>query len=123
MKVILQLLFAGLVINATFQSGRSYWTFYKMQEEVREEILHGRLATFSDLHRRVIEIGGEHGITMAYDDVEVTHRRYKNDIDVQFAYVDNIAFIPGVYSRPWAYDTMVGTSRTRALIVDEQPRR
>jgi len=123
MKTIIQLVFAGLLINAAFQSGRSYWNFYRLQEEIREEILHARLSTFSELHKRVVELAEDHGITMAYDDVDVSHRRDDNEIDVHYSYVDNIVFIPGVYTSPWPYETMVGTRRMRSLIVDEQPRR
>jgi hypothetical protein len=123
MKTIIQLVFAGLVINACFQSGRSYWNFYKIQEEVREEILHGRLSRFSELHRRVVEIAEARGITMEYENVEVSHRFAPQDIDVQYSYVDNIAFIPKFFIKPWAYETMVGTHRLRALIVDEHQRR
>jgi hypothetical protein len=123
MKTILQLVVAGLIINACFQSGRSYWNFYKIQEEVREEILHGRLSTFSELHRRVVEIGAARGITMEYENVEVSHRFAKQDIDVEYSYVDNIALIPQLYTKQWQYETMVGTHRLRALIVDEHQRR
>ena len=123
MKTILQLVLVGLLINATFQSGRSYWNFYKLQEDIREEILHGRVTTFSELHKRVIEIASEKGITMEYQNVDVSHRRDINDIDVHYSYVDNIAFIPRFYSRSWPYESTVGTNRMRALIVDEEPRR
>ena len=33
MKTIIQLMFAGLIINATFQGGRSYYNFYRIEEE------------------------------------------------------------------------------------------
>ena len=123
MKTIIQLVFAGLIINACFQSGRSYWNFYRIQEEVRAEILHGRVTKISELHRRVIEIADARGITMEYDNVEVSHRQAPQDIDVQYSYVDNIAFIPRVFIKPWEYETMVGTHRLRALIADEHQRR
>jgi hypothetical protein len=123
MKTIIQLVLAGLIVNASFQAGRSYFNFYRIEEEVREEILHGRITKFSELHRRVIEIAEARGITMEYADVEVSHRNAPQDIDVDFSYVDNIAFIPQVFIKPWAYESKVGTHRLRALTVDEQPRR
>jgi hypothetical protein len=123
MKTFIQLVIAALIINATYQVGHSYWTFYKIEEDVREEILHGRFSKFSELHRRVIEIAEERGITMEYADVDVSHRNAPQDIDVHFSYIDNVAFIPQFYIKPWAYESMVGTHRLRALIVDEQPRR
>jgi len=123
MKTIIQLVFAGLVINAAFQGAHSYWNFYRLEEEVREEILHGIQGTFSELHQRVVELAEERGITLAYGDVEVSHRHAPQDIDVSYSYVDNVAFIPRFYIRQWAYESNVGTHRLRALIVDEQPRR
>jgi hypothetical protein len=123
MKTIIQLVLAGLIINACFQSGRSYWNFYRLQDEVREEILHGHLNTFSALHRRVVEIADARGITMEYENVAVSHREAKQDIDVEYSYVDNVALIPKFYIKPWAYETMVGTRRMRALLVDEHQRR
>ena len=123
MKTIIQLVFAALIINATFQGGRSYYNFYRIEEEVREEILHGRISKFSELHRRVVEIAEARGITMEYANVDVSHRNAPQDIDVHFSYIDNIAFIPQFYIKPWAYESTVGTHRLRKLIVDEQPRR
>jgi hypothetical protein len=123
MKTIIQLVLAGLIINALFQSGRSYWNYYKIQEEIREEILHGRVTRFSELHRRVVEIGEARGITMEYENVQVSHRQAPQDIDVEYSYVDNVALIPKFYIKPWAYETMVGTRRMRALLVDEHQRR
>jgi hypothetical protein len=123
MKTIIQLIFAGLILNATFQGGRSYYNFYRIEEEIREEILHGRFSKFSELHRRVIEIAEARGITMEYENVGVSHRNAPQDIDVEYSYVDNIAFIPQFYIKPWAYESTVGTHRLRALVVDEQPRR
>jgi hypothetical protein len=123
MKTIIQLVLAGLIINATFQAGRSYYNFYRIEEEIREEILHGRLSKFSELHRRVIEIADARGIAMEYADVDVSHRNAPQDIDVHFSYIDNVAFIPQLYIKPWAYESMVGTHRLRALVADEQPRR
>ncbi len=122
MKTFIQLVIAGLIINASFQAANSYWNFYRLEEEVREEILHGRQSKFSELHMRVTELAAERGITVEYADVEVSHRHAPQDIDVSFSYIDNIAFIPRFYIRPWAYETSVGTHRLRALIVDERPR-
>ena len=62
MKTFIQLVIAALIINASFQAARSYWNFYRLEEEVREEILHGRQSKFSELHLRVTEIAAERGI-------------------------------------------------------------
>jgi hypothetical protein len=120
MKTFFQLVFAGLVINACFQGASSYWNFYRLEEEVREEILRGRQTTFSQLHMRVTEIAAERGLNVEYEDVDVSHRRAPQDIDVHFSYVDQVAFIPRVFIYPWPYESSVGTHRLRPLIVDEQ---
>ena len=109
-------------MNASFQAARSYWNFYRIEDEVREEILHGHLNTFSGLHRRVVEIAEARGINMEYENVKVSHRDAPQDIDVHYSYVDNIGLIPKFYIKPWAYETMVGTHRLRPLIIDEHQR-
>ena len=53
----------------------------------------------------------------------VSHRYAQQDIDVEYSYVDNIALIPQLYTKQWQDETMVGTHRLRALIVDEHQRR
>ncbi len=123
MKTFIQLVIAGLLINAAYQAANSYWNFYRLEDEVREEILHGRQTTFSELHLRVMEMASERGLTVKHENVDVSHRNAPQDIDVHFSYVDDIAFIPRFYIRPWAYETSVGTHRLRALIADEQSRR
>jgi hypothetical protein len=120
MKTFFQLVFAGLIINACFQGASSYWNFYRLEEEVREEILHGRQTTFSQLHMRVTEMAADRGLNVEYEDVDVSHRQAPQDIDVHFSYVDEIAFIPRFFIYPWPYESTVGTHRLRALIVDEQ---
>ena len=122
MKTFIQLVIAALIMNASFQAARSYWNFYRIEDEVREEILHGHQTKFSELHLRVTELAAERGLDVKYENVEVSHRDAPQDIDVSFSYVDDIAFIPRFYIRPWTYETSVGTHRLRKLIVDERPR-
>jgi hypothetical protein len=122
MKTIIQLAFVALLINALYQGASSYWNFYRLEDEVREEILHGRQTTFSELHLRVMQLALDRGITIEHENVGVSHRYAPQDIDVHFSYVDDIAFVPHFYTRHWPYESIVGTHRLRALIEDEQAR-
>ena len=121
MKAIIQIAFAFLVANAAYQTASSYWHYYKLEEDVREEILHGRMGKFSELHQRVVELADAYDIEIPWENIQVSHRQDVNEIDVQYSYVDNVAFVPRVYVRPWKYESTVGTRRMRALAVDEGP--
>ena len=121
MKAIIQIALAFLVVNAAYQTANSYWHYYKLEEDVREEILHGRISKFSELHQRVIELADDYGIQIPWEKIEISHRQDINEIDVQYSYVDNVPFVPRFYVRPWKYESTVGTRRMRALVVDEGP--
>ena len=117
MKTFIQLAIAALIINAAFQTARVYWNFYVFQDEIQQAALHGREATTSQMHQRVLDIAAEHGITLAWRDVQVTTDQQLTMVDV--SYEQPIPVLPG-YSRSWPFVAAVSVRRIRPLTVDER---
>ncbi|HYU80974.1 MAG TPA: hypothetical protein VEK56_18440 [Vicinamibacterales bacterium] len=118
MKTIIQLLIAALLINACIQAARAYWGFYEFKDEIQFEIIHGREVTTSQLHQRVLALAADRDVALAPEDVTVKQRGYQTLVDV--SYVDEIPFVPRVYSRPWTFEGTVTGERLRALKDDSQ---
>jgi hypothetical protein len=119
MKTIIQLAIAALVINAAFQTARVYWDFYEFQDAIQQEALHGREATASQMHKRVLEIAAEHGIELAWGDVIIGSEPAQTSIDVD--YEQPIPLAPG-YKRVWPFKASVSARRIKPLTMDEAVR-
>jgi hypothetical protein len=118
MKTIIQLLIVVLLLNAAFQAASSYYTYYDYMAKLGEETHHGRVGTTRQLHQRAIDLGAEYGLDIKWDDVQVYLEGPQTVVD--FAYVDEVQFIPRYYIRPWSYSGSVNAIRPRPLIHDDR---
>ena len=118
MKTIIQLAIVVLLINAAYQSARSYYTFYDYQSSLTEETQKIRIATASELHQRAVDLGSEFGIKLDWDAVQVRNEAGKTVVD--FSYVQPVALVPKYYVRPWEWRGSVSAMRVRPLDMDER---
>jgi hypothetical protein len=118
MKTIIQLAIVALMLNAGYQAVRSYYTFYDFQARLTEEVQRPRIAKSSELHKRAVELGTEFGIDLEYDAIEIRNEAGKTF--VEFSYVDDVAFVPKYYIRPWEWRGTASAVRQRPLEIDER---
>lgn len=118
MKTIIQLLIVALLTNAAYQAARSYYTFFDYRSSLTEEVLKPRIATSSQLRQRALDLASDYGLNIARDAVHI--RTQGDRTFVEFSYVEQVAFVPKYYVRPWAYEGSINTIRTRPLQVDER---
>lgn len=107
MKTILKILLAVLVINACVQGGRSAWRHLEFKDAVDQEARFGSSKTPSQLRDRLIQLGAEHGVTLAPEDVTVEKRGVQTY--VALTYREGIPVVPAVYvyQRSFAFTLLV----------------
>jgi hypothetical protein len=120
LKTIIQLLIAGVIVHACVQGAVAAWEHYQFQDDVEQEARFGDKRTTSELHRRVLEMGEEHGIPLAYEDVEVTRRGLQTS--VEFTYARMVPLVPRLYEPSWTYTVSLSVHPVRPIAVDK-PRR
>jgi hypothetical protein len=118
MRGFIQILVVLLLLNAAFQAAWSYYTFYDFRAKLSEQTHNAPVSTTSQLHQRAVDLAEEYGLDLGWDDVQV--RIESNRTIVDFAYVDDVPFIPRFYVTPWLFESSVSAVRLRPLTVDER---
>jgi hypothetical protein len=117
LKLIVQLLIAALIVYATAHVGAAAWKYYQFRDAVEQEARFGNAKSTSALHRRVLEVAGDHGIELAFDDVAVQREGEWTRVTVR--YVDVVQLVPELYSREQELNVDVSVRVSRPLTVDD----
>jgi hypothetical protein len=113
LKTIIYLVIAALIVNACAQSAFSAWEHYQLADAVEQEARFGDQKTTSELHRRVLEIGEEYSVPLAYKDVSVTRRG--TNTEVEFTYSKLVELLPRLYMYEWTYSVDVSVHPVRPI--------
>jgi hypothetical protein len=98
-KIIIKLLLAALIANATFHIGSAYLGYYRFKDGAREAALTPRI-TDAQLRDRVMELASENDAPLDADDLQI--RRDGTHIYVDASYAQPVEVIPGK-SFPWQF--------------------
>ena len=120
MKTIIKLLIVAVILNAGFQAGRSYYNYYQFQQDVQQETLHGNSNTSDSLRQTILDMAAAGGHDMSADDVQIAMDG--GDVIVDMKYVDNLALVPRVYTRPWPYEAHVQAHRVKPMVISPPQR-
>src|SRR5215213_9335597 len=98
MKTIIKLLFAALVIHATFKAGMVYMRYYEFKDDVTQVAQFGTNQTDNQLRSGVIDAARRRDIEL--DDKGVTVRRQNHHIIIDASYLEQVELAPR-YFYPW----------------------
>lgn len=105
MKTIIKLLIVGLIANAAFQAGRSYYERYNFTHDVHMETLNGGRDRSDDIQRHILEMAAARGHAMTWDDIQIEID--KEFITIEMEWEDTLELVPRFYSRPWPHQGRV----------------
>ena len=105
-----------MVVNACVQGAFAAWENASFEDAIEQEARFGNQKTTSQLHRRVLEIGEEHGVPLAYTDIEVSRRGQQTTVEL--SYTRMIPFVPRLYEPEWTYDVSISVHPIRPIIDD-----
>lgn len=117
MKTIIQILLAIVVVNASIQGAIAAWEHLQFKDAVEQETRYGNQQTTSQLHRRILEIGEEHGVPLAYGDVAVSRDGLRTTVEL--VYTRMVPFVPRVYEPEWTYDVSISVNPVRPITLDD----
>jgi hypothetical protein len=117
-KTLIQVAIVALLLNAAFQTARSYYSFHDFKAKLAEETHHGRLGTTSQLHQKAIDLAEGYGLQVPWENVQVRLEAPNTVVDV--SYIDRVVFVPRLYYRDWPYSFSVSRARERPLKDDDQ---
>jgi hypothetical protein len=116
MKTIFQIGVALILLTASVQGARAALKHYQFVDAIQEAMLFAGSRTEDQIADRVLELAGDYGIPLEPANVSVQRAPYQITIDAP--YTDIVNVLPGVYSRPWDFDTQVNVR----LLEDTRPR-
>ena len=116
MKTIFQIGVALILLTASVQGGRAAFKHYQFVDAIQEAMLFAGSRTEDQIADRVMELAGDYEIPLEPGNVSVERAPYQITIDAP--YTDTVNILPGVYSRPWDFDTQVNVR----LLEDTRPR-
>ncbi len=101
-----------------FRPQARYYTSYDFKAKLAEEIYDVPVATTSELHQRVIDLGSEYGLNIKWEDVQIHLESGATVVD--YSYVDQVPLFPKYYVRPWPYAGRARAVRLRPLKDDDR---
>jgi hypothetical protein len=105
MKTIIQLLIAAVVINGCIQGGRAAFRHYELKDAVEQEVRFGGQKTAPELHKRLLELAAEHGVTI--DPGDVTVEKNGQETRAAMSYVEAVELVPRLYTHQQKVDIQV----------------
>lgn len=116
MKTLFQIGVALILLTASVQGARAAFKHYQFVDAIQEAMLFASSRTEDQIADRVLELAADHEIPLEPDNVSVQRAPYQITIDAP--YTDTVNILPGVYSRPWDFETKVNVR----LLEDTRPR-
>ena len=105
-RLVLKLLIAALIANATWRVGTAYASFYKFKDSVHEAVQYGGGKSEEQLKQRILELASQF-------DLPVAERSFTIRRDADRTYVDGsftrpIEVVPGyIYQWPFSWSIEV----------------
>lgn len=116
MKTLFQIGVALILLTASVQGARAAFKHYQFVDAIQEAMLFASSRTEDQIADRVLELAADHEIPLEPDNVSVQRAPYQITIDAP--YTETVNILPGVYSRPWDFETKVNVR----LLEDTRPR-
>lgn len=120
MKTIIKLLVAALLINAAAQVGLAFFKYYQFEDAIHEAVLFSPQATDADIVKSISDIAEEREVPLEAGDILVT--RTQNEVRVHTSYDEDIAVVPGVYTKTWTFEPSTSVRQIAGVGGARKPR-
>jgi hypothetical protein len=107
MKTIIKVVIALAVLTAAAQWGLAAWANYQFQDAVHEALIFAPNSTDQEITKEVLELASNEGLPVGAGDVTV--RQAGRDLFVDVSYEQDVAFLPGIYSRTMTFKANAST--------------
>jgi hypothetical protein len=101
MKLLLKLVIAALIANATWHIGSAYLTYYRFKDAVEQTVLFGEQKTRDQLRRAVLDLANQYDVPLSDDNLTI-RRDERHHTYVDGSYTEVIDVLPG-YQYPWEF--------------------
>jgi hypothetical protein len=105
MKIVLKLLAAALIANATFRVGEAHLAHYKFIDAVKSLTQHRGKMTDLQVQDKVFELANQYSIPVSDQSLTITHEELNRRTIVKGSYIRPINVVPGfTYDWPFSID-------------------
>ena len=108
MKVVIKLLIAALIANASWRVGMAYLSYYKFKDAVRELTQHRGGMTDAHVHDKVFEFANEYSIPVTEETLAISRDTSGTHTIVEGSYAQPIDLLPG-FTYQWPFTVHVDT--------------
>jgi hypothetical protein len=105
MKLLIKLVLAGLIANATWRVATAYIQHYKFKDAVTEAALFGSKRSDVGLQQRVIDLAAQYEVPLTEDRLSV-RRNQENHTLIDGDYEQPVDLLPG-YRYPWPFSVHI----------------
>ena len=105
-KVLLKLVLAALIANATWRIGSAYLSFYRFKDAVQQTMQYGPERSEAQLQSKILELASQHDVPLTTTGFTV--RRDENHTIVDGGYHTAIDLLPG-YQYDWPFTVHIDT--------------
>lgn len=102
MTTIIKLVVTLLILTAAFQFARASMSNYQFEDDLHQALQFASSASDEELITQVVTLAADYGLKLEAENVEVGIRGDERTITVH--YKADVAFVPGVFSRPIAFN-------------------
>ena len=99
-RLVLKLLIAALIANATWRVGTAYISFYKFKDAAHEAVQFGGGKSDEQLKQRILELASQYDLPVT--ERSFTIRRDPDRIYVDGSFIRPVEVAPG-YTYPWPF--------------------
>jgi hypothetical protein len=101
MSTIIKLVIAGLILTAAVQFGRASMSNYQFEDELQQALQFSPNATDEELTTQIVTLAADHGLRVEAENVELSMRGDERSATIRYS--ADVAFVPGLFSRPIAF--------------------
>ena len=112
MATIIKLVLVVAILTAAFQGSRALLSNYQFEDDIQQALQFSPGASDAELIDRIVGLANDYGLPVAADDVTLSERG--TDRVVTVTYTTDVAFIPGLVTRPITFNLSVSVRMLRA---------
>ena len=101
MTTIIKLVIAGVILTAAVQFGRASISNYQFEDDLQQALQFSPNASDEELTTQFVTLAADYGLRVEAENVELSTRGDERTATIRYS--ANVAFVPGLFSRPIAF--------------------
>lgn len=112
MKTIIKLVIAIAILTAAFQGSRALMSNYQFEDDIQQAMQFSPNASDDEMIEKIVGLASDYGLPVQAGNVTMSERA--SDRIANVTYTTDVAFIPGLITRPITFNPSASVRLLRA---------